>query len=424
MPLLNLSLVTQALLKVIELAVKASPEWPPMAVLTVSPLPPDALAGENAIGLYLYHIVEDPHYKNLPAPGTDDVPVRYTPMGLQLNYQLTAHSDLEGDPGTFREQLLMGLALKALRDYPVLDDGTTVSGTTVFPGPLAHHDNRVRISLQPVPANDAVQYWTAGSHPLRLAAYYEVSIALLEPEQVSSRAGRVLSYGVYTLLRGAPRLDGSSNVVTFTVPGDPNPREVELRPAEVAVDAQVTFFGTGLADQDTRLLVRGPQWPDAVEVDPVLWAVSATEDRVVATVRSAAGTNVVLPGIYEAMVRVIAQRTMPDGSPKQFVKVSNATPFSIAPRIDAIGPFVAGLSTVTGFGFDPAALPGDAIQVYVGPQRLERVAAPPAAAGQFSPVDVGTLQFRLPAGLAPGSVLPWRVLVRGAESGPQWVTVP
>ena len=36
------------------------------------------------------------------------------------------------------------------------------------------------ITLRPVPVDDAVDYWTAGEAPLRLAAYYQVSVILLE----------------------------------------------------------------------------------------------------------------------------------------------------------------------------------------------------------------------------------------------------
>jgi hypothetical protein len=37
---------------------------------------------------------------------------------------------------------------------------------------------------------------------------------------------------------------------------------------------------------------------------------------------------------------------------------------------------------------------------------------------------VRSISFRFPAGLAAGSVLPLRLVVRGAESGPWWETVP
>ena len=56
---------------------------------------------------------------------------------------------------------------------------------------------------------------------------------------------------------------------------------------------------------------------------------------------------------------------------------------------------------------------------------MTRVGAGPAAAGEFftpanpAPARV-TLRFRYPPGVAAGSVLPLRLVVRGAESGPFW----
>ena len=58
--------------------------------------------------------------------------------------------------------------------------------------------------LQPVQHNEAMTYWTAGSLPMRLALYYQASVVLLEPAPSVSRSGRVLTYGVYTFVRGAP----------------------------------------------------------------------------------------------------------------------------------------------------------------------------------------------------------------------------
>ena len=70
-------------------------------------------------------------------------------------------------------------------------------------------------------------------HRSKLSAYYEVSVVLLEPEDTQSRAGRVLAYGVTPLIEGAPRIDSSENTLSFTIPGDPDVREVILRPAQV-----------------------------------------------------------------------------------------------------------------------------------------------------------------------------------------------
>src|SRR5439155_9570845 len=93
MPLIDLSLVTKTLTNVIE-QVFTMLGYPQQ---TVSSLPPDLLKGQRALGLYLYHAEEHPTFKNSPPPGTDpsQPPSRFTSLGLNLYYQLTARSDVQ-----------------------------------------------------------------------------------------------------------------------------------------------------------------------------------------------------------------------------------------------------------------------------------------------------------------------------------------
>jgi hypothetical protein len=115
-------------------------------------------------------------------------------MGLNLHYLLTAHSDLEDATGTRREQLLMGLGMKTFHDYPVIDDSTEIADEKgmlvkiLEAIELAHEQNCFRVLLQPLPADHAVTYWTAGSMALRLSAYYQVCVTLLGPRIARSRS--------------------------------------------------------------------------------------------------------------------------------------------------------------------------------------------------------------------------------------------
>jgi len=75
------------------------------------------------------------------------------------------------------DQRVMGMALKTMRDSRLIDDSTTVrqhcGPVIVMPTRMRQLGNRLRATLQPIMANDASQYWQAGTHPVRLAAYYE-----------------------------------------------------------------------------------------------------------------------------------------------------------------------------------------------------------------------------------------------------------
>ena len=70
MALLDLSLVTRALIRVIQAHVSASGVWTGAGAsldtwteIPVAPLPPDQLQ-DGFLGVYLYHVGEDPHFKN------------------------------------------------------------------------------------------------------------------------------------------------------------------------------------------------------------------------------------------------------------------------------------------------------------------------------------------------------------------------
>src|SRR6185295_19159171 len=198
MALLDVSTVTTTLTTLIKAWIKQSSLSGKLIKLAVSPLPPDKLTGDQTIGMYLYAVDESSQYKNVESPQPDTLfPDRYVPLGLNFYYQLTAHSDLVGDVAATTEQTLMGLAMKALRDFSRIDDSTAISGPKVFPLELQGTDNAFRVILQPVPFTDTMQYWNAGNQPLRLAAYYMVTPVLIQPEKPESLRGRVLRYGVF-----------------------------------------------------------------------------------------------------------------------------------------------------------------------------------------------------------------------------------
>lgn len=432
--LLNLSLVTEALVNLIDKYIRASPEGPGIIGLKVSSEPRDKLTGDSTVGLYLYHITEDAHFKNLPGTSADTPPLRYTPMGLNLYYQLSPHSDTLLEPGIQKEQLLMGLAMKALRDYPIIDDATEIGSppVKVFPLNLRDADNRFRIGLTPVLSNEALSFNSSGDQPLRLSTYYQVSVALLEPEKPTRRAGRVLRYGVFTFTRGAPRLDGSRSSVTFTIPGEITPRQVEIQPAETAVRSLVTnsggeivFFGSDLAGDETTLLIKNKLFAEPVEVG-FNWGVTATDDEILAVVYPTADLTKILPGMYSAIAKVTTHKMGPDNKVRTFIKTSNETPFIVTPRIDAISaPDAAGVVTVTGAVFQDPAISIEAIEVFVGANKIPLKAGVPLNAGEFEVVNATTLRFRYPiAGINSAETFPFRLIINGAESAPNWVVAP
>jgi hypothetical protein len=432
MPLLDLSLVTKTLMNLIDKHIgslpaaekaKLSSSW------TVSPLPPDRLNGDRAIGVYLYHAVEDAYRKNLAPPGSDFPPVALTPMGLHLYYQVSAHSDAITDIGTENEQTLMGFAIKGLHDHPVVDATTQVGGFTIFPTDLQGTDNRFVIDLLPIQADQALQYWTPGSKAARFAAYYKVSVTLLEPEPARSRSGRVLLYGVYSFIGGSPRLDSSKSEVIFRIPGESTDRTAEVQPAEAPVGGKISFSGSNLAGGSTTLLIKNARLVQPIEVGND-WGVLATDSEIRIVVQPDLGTSPTLPGVYSAIAKVTETRRMPDNSVRAFPKTSNEVPFIVTPNVKIVpttppADVLLHIITMDGGIFSDPALPPHAVQVFVGPNSLTPKVATSLAPGEFEVVNAARLRFRFPvAGTNPGDTALFRVLVNGAESAPNWVTVP
>ena len=453
MALSDLSYVTRTLIELLDQSFIASLAWSASAP-EILPEPPSRLT-EDGLGLYLYHVQENAAYKNLPSHGGSNAPIRMNNLALTLYYQLSANSIIsQQSEGAFDEQTMMGIAMKALHDYPEITDDTRVNGVQIMHPMIRGRNNRFKISLQPVPYSEAVQYWTAGTSPIKLSAYYEVTAVLLEPEAVMSRAGRVLSYGVHTFVEGAPQLINSQNVLTYTIPGDSHPRQIKIQPAQAPPNdlpnSGITIWGSGLRGDRVELLLLGrwDSWNNRPAITDASWNVESRDHLLTAEVQETAllmppdpdippSTAVqILPGIYGMQVRVTRTRLMPDGQSRNFVHESNQLPITISPRIDSIAP-PNGVNyfTVIGYRWQHPDLDPELIQVYVGAIRFiqpagnvftEREEPEEELPAEFIIINSTELRIRLPdpSDFNGGDQLPLRIIVNGAESPPRWIQIP
>ncbi len=423
MALLDLSEITRSIIRLLEKHIPKSSVWPAGAVLSVLPSPPDMLTGDNTLGVYLYHLGEDPANKNLPAQWDRPDHIRYAPMPLILYYQICPHSDLIAPIGTYREQILMGCALKALHDYPVINDDTQVDGTDILSGTLKNHDNRFAIELRPTTTEESTHLWSTGSKPLRLSAYYQVSVILLEPETTTSRASRVLVYNAFAFPGETPSLVSSNNTISFTFPGESASRQVSLQPAQVPFGESVRLEGSGLTGDFVSLLINQTGWEKPLEVDGATWSVQASPTQVLAVIQDSAAGETLTPGLYGALVKVVRRRTIAGGGSRDFEYYSNETPFTISPTAKltmttAVDAVVQG-RLYQGSGILPAG-----IRLYIGGNLLKSGTPGALAAGEYSIDSAVQISLKLPAGLTPGTQVPFRLIVNGAESPPAWIQVP
>lgn len=449
MALDDLSKVTQTLIWLLENAMPMSSAWPAAETAKVSALPPDLMPDDARLGLYLYHVTEDPHFKNDPSTGIGGGTKRDNPLALSLYYQLTVASVvLESDP--LRAQTLLGIAMRVMHDFAIINDEMMLGSNPILGEyHLLGRQNRLRITLRPVPPDDAVDYWTAGEAPLRLSAYYQVSVVMLEAEPALSAAGPVLSYGTGLLTVGAPHLTSSRARLSLVVGAESTPRDIAVSPAQVTLTAaadepngRFELQGSALTGDGTTLRLRGDY--GTFEVDAASWGVVASPTRVFARVHDSLGTLPTMPGTWS--VSVLVQRTLQVGaSVRTVTQPSNEMPILIAPRLDATsatGPTLGDRTrsarfSLTGWRFTGSEIlanpPGEyplpdedadprAVRLFIGGLALARVAAVPTA-GQFAVVDALTLEAWLPEELPLGSVQPVQVWVNGAASATRWLRV-
>lgn len=434
MPLLDLGLVTRTVLTLLEERLPLYPDWPAATTVSAQPAAPDLVTtGSHALSFYLYHVREDAHTKAQDWQTNESRPLRFKPMGVSLFYMLCPKSNAtQPRDRALAEQLVMGLALKTLHDYPMIDDTTAVETSTgpklLMPPAMRGRNNRLYILLQPKPPEDAPDFWQGGSLPTRLAAYYEVNATLLEPDEPRRRAGRVLAVGTHVLLRGRPFIEGTRNTVTFNIPGEPAPREVTASPAEVRYGEDFEVFGSDLKGTRTTLLLLHADFPDAVEADAA-WNVRTTGSVLTATAQPSAGSQAILPGIYAVMVKTVVRSRLPDGGSRDFDALSNQATLAIAPRIVNLTFNATGVGTITVAGFEPHAILQNDILLFAGTEKLARTTTDPPPPGTFftpaaPPAQTDRIRFRLPAGTPSSSFVPIRLVVRGAESPPRWEVAP
>ena len=190
MSVLNLYRVTDTLARLLAFNVRLlMPQGGIPSDVDVTTTRPELVTGEQPrLNLHLYHAAETHYHAKVPGLGAGTPTFTPQPLALALSYVVTAHHDVDGSPSAREEQLLLGLAMKTLHDYPMIDDSLTIPATdgtpqAVMPDDLVGGDNRFDITLQPVAAEDAVAFWAAEQKStVQLAAYYEVRTVVFDAE--------------------------------------------------------------------------------------------------------------------------------------------------------------------------------------------------------------------------------------------------
>jgi hypothetical protein len=467
----NLADVTSALITLLEAYMNGHIQQALGPDVTVLPVRPDRIdpGVQNRMSFHLYHVTEDPFYKNAVGEGNDAPNVAKAPMSLCLFYILTAHhNDGQNAADALRQQEMMGMAMKTFHDNPVITDRTAIlqpdsTSIQILPTNLRNRNNSIQVILRPVSPEDAVGFWTTEDQQLTtLSAYYEVRVIFLEPELPRSMPGVVLNLGAYLQQLGSPDLRTSASTMRFTLPavaGGGQPPPVELSPARAVLDDRVNppsenrrfrLLGTNLAIGRSQVLIlRNSRWQilsspvEEAAVDLSLnpnWSARFTpglvevEFRSTLDVRTPGGaiqTLNVLPGIYSARVQVVTEQKVVQGQIKQIVSSSNETAFAIVPRIASFAVVGGNITIDLGLEFDLTTLTfnSDHLRVSLAGTAYSQTATDPIPnPGEFRISGPNQLTLRPHTGLNLTPSVPqahsFRLIVNGAESPPFWIELP
>ena len=291
--------------------------------------------------------------------------------------------------------------------------------------------------MLPITYNEAIQFWTAEESPMKLSAYYELSVVFLEPEPPVTISGRVLAYGVNVFTEGAPQIIGSQNFITFKIPTVVETQELKAQPAQVAVGGTFSLLGTGFTGSPLDVVISNALLPKSciVPLNDPNWKVELkgsnelsvkvynTIDLPKEKPTDPTVSKDILPGLYAIQIRVSRRFKLPNGTERAVEHLSNQFPFTVTPRIDTVSPVaVGGKVTITGSVFKNTRLTEKDIQVYVGNDLYTLTSS--GAAGTVDIQNPTTLVVTLLTGLKSKDYLPFRLIILGGESAPNWIQIP
>lgn len=465
MPLLDLSQTTSALQRLLEFNIPLIE--PALGPVSVSTLPPErVIAGANVLGLYCYHVSPDASNRFRPRQPSGERPIATSPLTVILNYILTAHPTIVGDFDALAEQRLLGLAMKTLHDFAVIDDTTRVGGQIVMPIEIRGQRNSFSVTQLQLTPGEALNYWANETQTtVRPSAYYEVSAAELAPQPPERLPGTVLQLGAFVYPKNTPAIAESSSQVAYTRPASVGGGAASLTasPARVGpVTAvppppnEMRLTGRAFTAGDAgQLHITHPFWArdfpgGRVPVDLTLnvgigWAVTVADAEIVVTLGNDlrasppdGGPNVDLslyPGSYLASWE-IERRFDRDGVTETIHERSNACAFLVYPRIvgstrdNATGRVTLDLggSWLLTRGRpappDPTLAPELDILLSVDGRTYALVTgANPTGPGTFAIAD-HALTYEPFAEADTAGEHAIRLVVDGADSQPFWIVIP
>ena len=141
--------------------------------------PADA-AGSVRLTLWLYHVTENGHLRDVDRPDRTENAEKQSPLVLDLHYLLTVHPTGGGQgsqsgvstAATSEQHELLGLAMQVLHDNPILHVG-------MLPESLA--DDELQVSVEQQPMDELTNLWgTFGDQAFQPSVAYRVTPVVID----------------------------------------------------------------------------------------------------------------------------------------------------------------------------------------------------------------------------------------------------
>ena len=411
--LLDISSVTDRLIKLLGEAKDKSPLWKTVNKFTINITgnAPEVMrdGGGCQLGLYLFHVAQDKYQTNSPVTGSRVPQIPHQPLSLNLYYLLTAFAK----DNYSQEQQAMSIAMRCFHENPIVRMNVDLGTQTI--------KEEFTLTMAVETADELGRLWQATTVPLRLAAVYKVSVVFVTPPEPPSIArppdevklvsddktqplpdGVQLKTSKEVPFAGAVQILGTSATINYVGP-DNTGRSVSFSSATVASQQRFILYGMGLDNvgiTDRLYLVS----TGGTEVDVTDWIKAKDSTRLALEIPPSSPPQ---PGVYQLQVGQNSER-------------SNTTPFSIAAFVNPVGgPIETGnLIVLQGQGFII-----DKTQVLLNKQPLSKTADINIKAGKFRVESSARIALKLPNDLPPG-LYAIRVQVNQVESAPaKWVEV-
>ncbi|NVH74220.1 DUF4255 domain-containing protein [Paraburkholderia sp. JPY432] len=387
---------------------------------SVSCLPPDrVVTGDtepNRLNLFMYQVTPNQGWANvgLASRTASGELASNPPLALDLHYLLTAYGQVD-----LNAEILLGYAMELLHVTPILTRAairaslsplSTVNVALIPKDPdgrtaldLADQIEAMKITPKYLSADELSRMWTAMQARYRPSMAYQVSTVLIQRTGPVKTPLPVLArgtgdQGVASATLAPPARDGAAPDPTarFAPPAWPLVTSIAI----VTADAPATRQS---AEPGDTLVLGGASLAGKTVTASFSHALVTGPLELAGAADSASGTvKVALPAAGDAALAnwpagnyTVSLRVESDG---QVPHVSNALPFTLAPRLSAAPKLAAGANSLAlTLAFAPPLWPGQLVNVYIGSDAFR----PAAVTGKSGTLTLSILGVTPAAGAVP-----------------------